>query len=309
MKRTLRKHAGALGPQEIIKHDKVILIRNGTREGYDRTSGNRFEAYLANGEVALVKTEKVVNTPHGRSPVKNLLFAGRPTEHTFGFWKEEFGGEGRDGIIELAYALTVHKAQGSEFGVVIVILPQGRMAYRELIYTAITRSKEQLVLLVQGGNVADLIEMSKPRASDTIRRNTNLFRVAVRDGLDRPFARHLVHQASDGELLRSKSELLIYSRCLDAGLRPMYERRMEAPDGTWKWPDFTFVDAADEPIVWKHLGMLDDRSYADDWQRKKQWYERQGLVEGETLFWTQERGGLNVADIDQTIEQVKRIVS
>ena len=179
-----RKYRTALGPQEIIKHDKVILLRNGEREGYDRRTDAKFDSYLANGEVALVKTER-------GGWVKNLLFAGRPAEHTYGFKSWEFGdGENRGAIIELAYALTVHKAQGSEFGVVVVVLPQSRMAYRELLYTALTRSRERLVLLVQGKSVADLIAMTKPSASETVRRNSNLFRTSVRDGERRPFASH-----------------------------------------------------------------------------------------------------------------------
>ena len=73
-------------------------------------------------------------------PVTPMAFVGR-----------HFGdGESRRTVVELAYALTVHKAQGSEFDVVIVVLPKHRMAYRELVYTALTRARQQLVLLVEG---------------------------------------------------------------------------------------------------------------------------------------------------------------
>ena len=42
--------------------------------------------------------------------------------------------------LELAYALTVHKAQGSEFGKVILVIPRNSFTLsRELIYTALTR--------------------------------------------------------------------------------------------------------------------------------------------------------------------------
>lgn len=254
--------------------------------------------------------EAKVNTRKGTALVKNLLFAGRPAEHTFGFFRNEFGSDETGGaIIELAYALTVHKSQGSDFDVVIVVLPTGRMAYRELIYTALTRSRDKLVLLVQGSSVADLIALSKPSASQIIRRNSNLFRVAVRDGKERPFARHLIHRAEDGELLRSKSELLIYTQCLRAGLHPMYERRMDAPDGSWKWPDFTFMDEADDPIVWEHLGLSDNPAYVDDWERKRAWYLERGLIEGTTLFTSTERGGLDLGQIDIVIDQVKAAIS
>ena len=49
----------------------------------------------------------------------------------------------------LAYAISIHKAQGSEFDVVImpVVKNYGKMLYRKLIYTGITRSKKKLYLI------------------------------------------------------------------------------------------------------------------------------------------------------------------
>ena len=53
--------------------------------------------------------------------------------------------------LELAYALTVHKSQGSEFGTVILVLPNPcRLLSRELLYTALTRQKDRIVILHQG---------------------------------------------------------------------------------------------------------------------------------------------------------------
>ena len=51
--------------------------------------------------------------------------------------------------IRLAYAMSIHKSQGSEFPVVILPITRSsyRMLQRNLIYTAITRSKSKLVLL------------------------------------------------------------------------------------------------------------------------------------------------------------------
>lgn len=54
------------------------------------------------------------------------------------------------GELELAYAMTVHKSQGSEFDAVIVALPAGigrRLLTRNILYTAITRAKKLLVLV------------------------------------------------------------------------------------------------------------------------------------------------------------------
>ncbi len=53
------------------------------------------------------------------------------------------------GHVESAYALTVHKAQGSEASTAIVVLPleDHPIMTRELVYTAITRARQRLVLL------------------------------------------------------------------------------------------------------------------------------------------------------------------
>ena len=49
----------------------------------------------------------------------------------------------------LAYAISIHKSQGSEFKTVIIPIVKGynKMLYRKLIYTGVTRSKEKLILI------------------------------------------------------------------------------------------------------------------------------------------------------------------
>jgi len=53
--------------------------------------------------------------------------------------------------IDLAYATTVHKSQGSEYPVVIIPILKGDfiMLQRNLIYTAITRAKSKVILVGQ----------------------------------------------------------------------------------------------------------------------------------------------------------------
>jgi exodeoxyribonuclease V alpha subunit len=51
---------------------------------------------------------------------------------------------------DLAYAITVHKSQGSEFGNVLVVLPNRAdhpLLSRELVYTGITRAKKRAVVM------------------------------------------------------------------------------------------------------------------------------------------------------------------
>ncbi|MEK9720101.1 MAG: ATP-binding domain-containing protein [Quisquiliibacterium sp.] len=51
--------------------------------------------------------------------------------------------------VQTAFALTVHKAQGSEFDAVMLLLPQQphRVVSRELLYTAVTRARQRVVIV------------------------------------------------------------------------------------------------------------------------------------------------------------------
>lgn len=54
--------------------------------------------------------------------------------------------------LEPAYAVTVHKSQGGEYPVVVLVLPPGppMLLTRNLLYTAVTRAKERLFLISSG---------------------------------------------------------------------------------------------------------------------------------------------------------------
>lgn len=70
----------------------------------------------------------------------------------------------------LAYAISIHKAQGSEFDIVImpIVKNYGKMLYRKLIYTGITRSKKKLYLI---GDLKAL-DIAVANTSTDIRRTT-----------------------------------------------------------------------------------------------------------------------------------------
>ena len=70
----------------------------------------------------------------------------------------------------LAYAISIHKAQGSEFDVVImpVVRNYGKMLYRKLMYTGITRSKKKLYLI---GDL-NALNIAVANTSTDIRRTT-----------------------------------------------------------------------------------------------------------------------------------------
>jgi exodeoxyribonuclease V alpha subunit len=70
--------------------------------------------------------------------------------------------------VETAFAMTVHKSQGSEFRHTVLVLPKdkGGMLARELIYTGITRARDYFTLLTPDGQVLlDAIAQRTERAS------------------------------------------------------------------------------------------------------------------------------------------------
>ena len=65
--------------------------------------------------------------------------------------------------LELAYAVTVHKSQGSEFEAVVLPLyrNQKQLCYRNLLYTAVTRAKSLLVLVGSRETVMEMVENNR----------------------------------------------------------------------------------------------------------------------------------------------------
>jgi ATP-dependent exoDNAse (exonuclease V) alpha subunit len=298
------KHWGvSLGNEEIVVHDKVIHLRNQWVQPYDwqnsRTATDKVA--LANGEIGLAATDK--------KGYLNVFFAGRPWL-SFGFrsW-----GETRDPPLELAYALTVHKSQGSDFNYVFVVVPkQCRLLSKELLYTALTRSKKQLILFIEGDGPGILYEYTKPEKSETVRRCTNLFLPVVREAQHTdPYAHHLIHRVNEDLLVRSKSELVIASILIDMGIDLQYERPLEGSDGRKLRPDFSFTTSAGDIILWEHLGMLSRSDYRASWEWKLAWYQENGYFLGDNLFTTEDdvRGGLDASTVRKVAGEIQEKLS
>lgn len=77
--------------------------------------------------------------------------------------------------VELAYATTVHKAQGSEFSTVVVVVPPrtSSLNTRELLYTAATRAKPNLVLIGARHDIEHAISTQVPRFTGLVHRLTS----------------------------------------------------------------------------------------------------------------------------------------
>jgi hypothetical protein len=288
-----------LGAERIVLGDKVLNNLNRRRKAWP--AGPEALNYVANGEIGVVVGQ--VGPKGSRPRWTNVEFSSQ-VGCTYGY----SGGNDDDPALELAWAITVHKAQGSEFGTVFVLLPgSSRRLSRELLYTALTRQKDKVVLLHERP-VDELFELTRSTGSETARRLTDLFlppapRVVLRR--DRTEAgevdANLVHVAANGVLVRSKNEVII-ADILDNLVRDQWE--YEAPltaEGVTRYPDFTVTRSDGRPVYWEHLGMLDNPLYRQAWERKLDWYRRQGILphtegggEHGTLIWTDDRDGVDV---------------
>ena len=314
--RGVRKVPPPRGTQGIVYGDKVInLMNHRGREVWPAIDG---ETYLANGDIGIVVGEYKREGFHGLPKKLEVEFASQlGYGYKFGDW--EFT-EDANAPLELAYALTVHKTQGSEFGTAFVILPNPCwLLSRELIYTALTRHTDRLVVFHQGP-LRDFFKYARDDRSDIARRLTNLLHKPnlVTVGEDkRYYEAGLIHRTERGELVRSKSELVIANLLKSRGVPYVYEQKLHLPDGSTWLPDFTIEDSeSGMTFFWEHLGLLDNPSYRRRWEKKRARYLTNGIVPWEdggdprgTLITTRDEpgGALNAHKIGHLVDEIMQI--
>ena len=91
-------------------------------------------------------------------------------------------GDFASSTFSLGYALTVHKAQGCEWRKVFIILHKAHsiMAFRELLYTAVTRAREQCILITKDFMLKKAIENPRIKGN-TIEEKIEYFNSGVMD--------------------------------------------------------------------------------------------------------------------------------
>lgn len=185
---------------------------------------------------------------------------------------------GRGKNLELAYAISVHKSQGSEFDYVYIIIPKrdSHLLSMELLYTAVTRAQKKVTVLLQE-DMGTLTSLGHIEKSAVRRINSSVFRFE-------PLPEELLYiqnwYADEKKLatlseyfVRSKSEVIIANMLVEEDVPFVYEDPLYAPDGTMFLPDFT-VQFRGETYYWEHVGRLDLPDYSAHWERKKKWYEQ-----------------------------------
>ncbi len=112
--------------------DKVMQTKNNYDLQFVRDNGE-MSSGIFNGDIGFV-TE--IDQKAG-------ILKARFDDRVATYFSEDFG------ELELAYAVTVHKSQGSEYDYVIIPLCDipSKLKYRNLLYTAVTRAKKMLILV------------------------------------------------------------------------------------------------------------------------------------------------------------------
>lgn len=287
-----KKIPSPVGPEGIIYGDKVINVINKSRRD---TYPSKDDAYVANGDIGIVTGHR--RTRHRDSTPREVEveLASQPgVSYKYHSW--EFDSQEGTPPLELAYALTVHKTQGSEFGTTFVVIPNPcRNLSREMLYTALTRQKDKIVILHQG-EFRDLVHFSHEAASEINRRMTNLFQpsapVEFKARNKSVFLdEKLVYLTENGELVRSKSEWIIADKLKAAGIKYQYEQPLML-DGIERYPDFTIRDEdAGTVWYWEHNGMLSDDTYRKRWERKQAAYRKAHILPPSPTATDDERNG------------------
>lgn len=274
--------------------DKVIQFRNRPRSdmafayNYQTKQEERHEIY--NGEIGVVvihpfdkekyKYQSTIEHFRVKYSNKNRQHLGYDYGKNFG--KNEKGWnlpeQKVQDNLELAYAISVHKSQGSEFDYVYIVIPKrdSHLLSMELLYTAITRAQKKVTIFLQD-DIGTLTSLGHIEKSAVKRINSSVFKFE-------PLPEELLYIQnwySDEKKLstlseyfvRSKSEVIIANMLVSEDIPFIYEEPLYAPDGTMFLPDFT-VKFQGETYYWEHVGMLDNQNYKAHWEIKEKWYEK-----------------------------------
>ena len=127
--------------------DRVMQIRNNYDIMWKATDGSAVGTGIFNGDVG------TISAINPAEETLTVVFDDREADYDFT----------QLGELEPAYAMTVHKSQGSEYRFVILVCWNGSpyLLSRSVLYTAITRARELLIIVGREETVAVMTENAK----------------------------------------------------------------------------------------------------------------------------------------------------
>ena len=255
--------------------EKLIRVSN-----YYTGYGRKKNLILSNGSIGVVNNHKGGETKYY---FKDADFVLKWIDD-----EEQF---------DLAYSITVHKSQGSDFSNVFLIIPNKlNLLNKELIYTALTRSKQRLFLYIYDER-ENLLVKSKG-ISALLTRHSSIF--------EKPEDKRLKYYPRKGEKpVKSKGEYIIHKALQRSGLNFQYEEELKLKKLNYPiHPDFVIKLEDGRKIYWEHLGMLDTRKYFNDWMRRKTDYADHGLFD--QVVTTDDMNGIKDEEVEKLINDIRK---
>lgn len=169
------------------------------------------------------------------------------------------------------------------------------MLNRELIYTALTRSKQRLFLFIYDEK-ENLLVKSKG-VSALLTRQSSIF--------EKPEDKLLKYYPRKGDKpVRSKGEYIIHKALQRSGLKFEYEEELRLEKLTYPiYPDFVVKLEDGTKIYWEHLGMLDIRKYFNDWMKRRKDYIEHNLFD--FVVTTDDMNGIKEEELDKVIDDIR----
>ena len=127
--------------------DRVMQIRNNYDILWKKSDGSAVGTGMFNGDIGTIQTiDRDMET-------MTVLLDDRVVDYDFTQLNE----------LELAYAMTVHKSQGSEYRAVVLSAWNGSpyLLSRSILYTAVTRAVELLVIVGREDTIATMVQNAK----------------------------------------------------------------------------------------------------------------------------------------------------
>ena len=140
--------------------DKVMQTKNNYDIVWSKDLGDGAKengAGIFNGDIG------IITAANKYTGLVTIDFEGRVCNYTISMLEH----------LDLAYAITVHKSQGSEFDAVILTVFGGfdKLYYRNLLYTAVTRAKKLLIIIGSAKKLESMIDNNRRTLRYTVLKN------------------------------------------------------------------------------------------------------------------------------------------
>lgn len=294
----------------ITVFDKIIQFTNRAKSNayysYNIQNNEKSRVDVFNGELGIVRIHNFDRENYKKRNFRlkrfQVVFEQKP-QHFIEFTSEKQV----ENNIELGYAISVHKAQGSEFSRVYFVLPKSKQSLlsTELLYTGITRAQKHLTVFVEG-DFTTLLSMMRPEKSRLSLINSSIFDFSPLNedllNIGNWYEEGKIHSTLIDYFVRSKSEVIIANMLFDSGIESIkYEEPLFASDGTFYLPDFT-IQWKGRTYYWEHLGLLEKDEYKKRWDIKERWYNK---FFPNQLITTKENPDLSI-QTKELIQKIKR---